>query len=88
MGELGVRAYGEDLGPELLQLGVLVRQVGELGGTDEGEVGRVEHQHCPFAGLDRVFEMELPEFAGDRIESLQLENRDLVPGRDHFFFFF
>ena len=48
--EVGVGRHGVDLDAELLELGVVVGEVAELGRADEGEVGRVEEEDRPLAG--------------------------------------
>ena len=49
VGEVGVGRHRVDLDAELLELGVVVGQVAELGRADEGEVGRVEEDDRPLA---------------------------------------
>ena len=46
---MGVGAYGEHFDSHGFQLFVLLCQVLQLSGADEGEVGRVEEEQCPFA---------------------------------------
>ncbi|MNQ61158.1 hypothetical protein D3C85_754690 [compost metagenome] len=49
VGEVGVGGHAVDFHAQLLELGVVVGQVAQLGRADEGEVGRVEEHHGPFA---------------------------------------
>jgi hypothetical protein len=49
VGEVGVGGHGVHLDAHLLELGVVVGQVAQFGGADEGEVGRVEEHHGPLA---------------------------------------
>jgi hypothetical protein len=59
--------HGVDLDAQLLELGVVVGEVAELGRADEGEVGRVEEHHRPLAlevGLGDVDELAVLEGGG------------------------
>ena len=61
MDEVRVRADGVDVYAQLLELLVVVSQVGQLGGADEGEVTGVEEEDAPLAleVLLRYFEEAL-----------------------------
>ena len=67
VGEVGVGRHRVDLDAELLELGVVVGQVAELGRADEGEVGRVEEHDRPLAlevGVADVDELAVVEGGG------------------------
>ena len=64
VGEVGVGAHRVDLDTELLELGVVVGEVAQLGGADEGEVGGVEEHDRPLAAQVAV---------GDRDERAVVE---------------
>ena len=49
VGEVGVGRDRVDLDAQALELGVAVSQVAQLGGADEGEVGRIEEHDGPLA---------------------------------------
>src|SRR5690606_18584754 len=49
VGEVGVGGNGVDFHAQLLELGIVVGQVAQLGRADEGEVGRVEEEDRPLA---------------------------------------
>ncbi|MNP11854.1 hypothetical protein D3C76_1040630 [compost metagenome] len=49
VGEVGVGRHAVDFYTQILELGVVVGQVAQLGRADEGEVGRVEEYDGPFA---------------------------------------
>jgi hypothetical protein len=61
---VGVGGDGEHLNPQFLQLFVFVGQIAQLGGADEGEIGRVKEEHGPlaldigFADLDELARLE------------------------------
>ena len=67
VGEVGVGGHRVDLDAQLLELGVVVGQVAQLGRADEGEVGRVEEDHGPLAlevGVGDVDELAVVEGGG------------------------
>ncbi|MNZ34573.1 hypothetical protein D3C78_519520 [compost metagenome] len=49
VGEVGVGGHTVDFHAQVFEFGVVVGQVAQLGRADEGEVGRVEEHHGPFA---------------------------------------
>jgi hypothetical protein len=71
--ELGVRADRDDLRAELLEAIVLLCQSSEFSRSDEGEVGRVEEQHRPLAGLLLGGQLEGAEVALGGLEGGQGE---------------
>ena len=67
--EVGVGRHAVDLDAELLELGVAVGQVVELGRADEGEVGRIEEEDRPLALGGRLGDVdELAVLEGGRLE--------------------
>ena len=47
--EVRVGGHAVDLDAQLLEFGVVVGEIAEFGRADEGEIGRVEHDHGPLA---------------------------------------
>jgi hypothetical protein len=47
--EHGVGAHGKHLNAQLLELGVFLGDRRDLGGSNKGEIARIEAEHHPFA---------------------------------------
>ena len=68
-----VGAYGVNLYAELLELFIFLSHILKLGGAHEGEVGRIEEEHGPFAEhilVSNCFELTV-------VVCLHLELRDM-----------
>ena len=79
VGEMGVGGHGVDFDAQLLELGVVVSHVAQLGRADEGEVGRVEEEDGPLAlqvGFGDFDELAL-------LERLSFERLDLGVDNGH-----
>ena len=71
VGEMGVGGHAVDLDAELLEGGVIVGEVFQLGGAHEGEVGGVEENNRPLAVQIGVADVnELAVLQGARLEGL------------------
>ena len=79
--EVGVGGHREHLDTHLLQLLVVLGEVGQLGGADEGEVTGVEEEDRPLAG--DVVLAHLDEFAVT--EGVGMEGEDLAVDETHRF---
>ena len=72
-----VRGNREDLDTQPLELVVVVGHVAELGGADEGEIGRVEEDHSPLSpkiGLGDLDEFAIPEGGGGERQDLGVDD--------------
>ncbi len=73
VGEVLVGRHGVDLDAQLLEVGVVVGKVAELGGADEREVCRVEEDHGPLAPEVGVGDLdELTVLEGRSVERLDV----------------
>jgi hypothetical protein len=73
--ELGIGAYGYDLGAGFPEGFVLLCQSRKFSGSDEGEIGRVEEEDGPFFGGFLRRQRNFAEISLDGIEGLEFEVR-------------
>jgi len=77
MDELRVPADRDDLGAFFDELIVPLCQSGKFGSSDEGEIRRIEEQHCPCSGLSAVGKAHGAEISLCGIKGLECEVRHL-----------
>ncbi len=78
VGEVGVGGHTVDFHAQLLELGVVVSKVTQLGRADEGEVGRVEEHDRPLAlqvGFAYLNEFAVVEGGGVERFDLAVDDR-------------
>jgi len=80
--ELGVPAYGNDLGAEFFEFRILLRQSSKFRCSDKGEIGRVKEKDRPFLCSLQAREADLAEIRFCRLKGFEFEIGNIFSNLD------